>query len=80
MKIMTAKKFEDQDLEDNHGPMNSVAKDDALVWAGAPPVKHLSNLDPDTQRIVRAKKYKAKRSSTKQDRRLSKDIIRHIGE
>ena len=45
---MAHKKFENQDLEDNHGPMNSVAKDDALVWAGAPPVKHLSKLDPDT--------------------------------
>ena len=77
---MAHKKFENQDLEDNHGPMNSVAKDDALVWAGAPPVKHLSKLDPDTQRIVRAKRYKAKRSSTKQDRRVSKEIIKHIGE
>ena len=77
---MAHKKFENQDLEDNHGPMNSVAKDDALVWAGAPPVKHLSKLDPDTQRIVRAKRYKAKRSSIKSDRRVSKEIIKHIEE
>ena len=77
---MAHKKFENQDLEDNHGPMNSVAKDDALVWAGAPPGKHLSKLDPDTQRIVRAKRYKAKRSSIKSDRRVSKEIIKHIEE
>ena len=41
---MSNKKFNKEELTDLHGPMNSVAKDDALVWAGAPDVKHLSNL------------------------------------
>jgi len=77
---MSKKRFQDQDINDIHGPMNSVAKDDALVWSGAPPVKHLSKLDPELEREVRAKKKKAVRSSKKQDRRTSKEIIKHIGE
>ena len=30
---MSNKKFAAQDLEDTHGPMNRVAKEDAKVWA-----------------------------------------------
>ena len=74
------KKVTLDDYEEIHGPMNSVSKEDALIWAGAPPVKHLSKLDPDTQRIVRAKKSKAQRSSKKQDRKASKEIMKHIGD
>lgn len=75
---MTKKKFEDQDHDSTMGPMNSVSKDDALVWAGAPPVKHLSKLDSDLQREVRAKKQKAVQSTKKNDRRISKELIKHI--
>lgn len=75
---MARKKFQIQDLEDIHGPMNSVAKDDALAWAGAPPVKHLSKLDAELEREVRAKKKKAKTSSKKYDRRISKNILKNF--
>ena len=32
---MPNKNFDKEELTDTHGPMNSVAKDDALVWANA---------------------------------------------
>ena len=32
---MSNKKFNKEELKDTHGPMNSVAKDDAEVWANA---------------------------------------------
>jgi hypothetical protein len=74
------KNINKSDFEETHGPMNSVSKEDALVWAGAPEVKHLSQLDSDLEKNVRAKKQKAKTSSKKQDRRIARDIIKHIGE
>jgi hypothetical protein len=77
---MSNKKFNKEELTDLHGPMNSVAKDDALVWAGAPDVKHLSNLEPHKRREVLAKKQKAKNSSKKHDRNLSKQILKNIKE
>jgi len=77
---MSNKKFNKDNIKDTHGPMNSVSKEDALVWANAPDVKHLSKLEPHKRREVIAKKNKAVRSSKKADRKLSKSIIRNIEE
>lgn len=77
---MAKKKFDPESLEEQVGPMNDVAKADALVYAGAPEVKHLSNLDSKSERAVRAKKQKIKKTSKKTDRRLSKQIINHISQ
>ncbi len=77
---MSRKKFDKDLIKDNHGPMNSVSKDDALVWAGAPPVKHLSKLEPHLRREVLAKKKKAENSSKKADRNVSKQIKRKYEE
>jgi len=76
---MSNKKFQDQDLEDNHGPMNSVSKDDAKVWATK---KNRSKDFSEEQlhRIEVAKKQKEKKSSKKLDRRTSKQILKNIGE
>lgn len=68
------KRITEEELEETHGPMNSVAKDDALVYAGAPEVKHLSQLEPHVEREVRAKKNKIKRSTTKHERAIGKAI------
>ena len=68
---MARKKFSMDTVKDTHGPMNSVSKDDAISWVGAPGVKHLSQLDPKTKREVMAKKSKA-------DRRAGKQIIKNI--
>ena len=64
----------DDILEEKTGPMNSVAKDDALVYAGAPDVKHLSQLQPKQEREVRAKKKKIQRSTTKMERAKSRNL------
>ena len=77
---MAHKKIQPEEFEEIHGPMNSVAKDDALAWAGAPPVKHLSKLDPLLEREVRAKKKKAKTASKKHDRAVSKNIQKFLDE
>jgi hypothetical protein len=77
---MSNKKIKKDDIKETHGPMNSVAKEDALVWAGAPDVKHLSKLEPHKRREVIAKKNKAKLSSKKHDRNISKSILRNIEE
>lgn len=77
---MSRKKFDKELIKDNHGPMNSVSKDDALVWAGAPAVKHLSKLEPSVRREVLAKKKKAENSSKKADRNMSKQIKRKYEE
>lgn len=75
---MAHKKIKKEDYEEIHGPMNSVAKEDALAWSGAPAVKHLSKLDADLEREVRAKKKKAKTSSKKHDRAVSKNILKNL--
>lgn len=75
---MAKKKFNPEDLEETVGPMNDVAKADALAYAGAPDVKHLSKLDSAAERAVRAKKQKIKKTSKKSDRRLRKQIINHL--
>jgi hypothetical protein len=68
------KRITNEDIEETMGPMNSVAKDDALVYAGAPEVKHLSQLEPHMERNVRAKKAKIKRSTTKHERAINKAV------
>lgn len=75
---MARKKFSMDEVKDTHGPMNSVSKDDAISWVGAPEVKHISQLDPKTKREVMAKKLKAVKSSKKADRRAGKQIIKNI--
>ena len=62
------------DIQETVGPMNSVAKDDALVYVGAPDVKHLSQLEPHVEREVRAKKNKIKRSTVKHERAIAKSV------
>jgi hypothetical protein len=76
---MSNKKFAAQDLEDTHGPMNSVAKQDAKVWASK---KNRSNDFSQEQlhRIEVAKLQKEKRASKKIDRRTSKQLLRNIGD
>lgn len=78
LKVMAKKRFTEDVLEDTHGPMNSVSKEDALVLTGVPIVKHLSKLDAETRREVVAKKRKLVKSSKKQDRRDSKSIMKNI--
>ena len=75
---MAKKKFNKEVLSDTHGPMNSVSKDDALVFVGIKGVKHLSKLDAEAKREVLAKKRKLVNSTKKQDRRNSKNIIKNI--
>jgi len=70
---MANKKVENHDIDDLHGPMNSVAKDDAKVWAGVDD-KEEEEYDIHEHRTVVAKKQKAKKSSKKQERRISKHI------
>ena len=77
---MSRKKFDKELINDNHGPMNSVSKDDALVWAGAPNVKDLKKLQPGLRRGVLAKIKKAENSSKKADRNISKQIKRKYEE
>lgn len=78
LKVMAKKKFNKEILEDTHGPMNAVSKEDALVFTGVPQVKHLSKLDGETRRDVLAKKRKLVKSSKKQDRRDSKSIMKNL--
>ena len=72
---MSRKKYNSEEIRDTHGPMNSVSKDDAKVWAS----KH--GVDYDEKQIKRieiAKKKKARNSTKKHDRRMSKQIINNI--
>lgn len=78
LNIMASKKFSKDDLVDTHGPMNSVSKEDALVYSGAPQVEHLSKLNTDKKREVLARKRKLVNASKKQERRISKNIIKNI--
>lgn len=75
---MAVKKFTDEVFEDTIGPMNSVSKQDAKIWARKK--ARSENLAPEQiHRIEIAKKKKAVTSSKKQDRKNSKDIIKHLG-
>ena len=75
---MSRKKIDPEELHDTTGPMNGVAKQDALAWTGLPDMEHLSKLEPKVKRKVLAKKAKAKLSSKKDDRRKAKQTIRYI--
>lgn len=77
---MARKKYNVEKVKDTHGPMNSVSKDDALIWVGAPQVKHLSQLDPRLKREVLAKKAKAEKSTKKADRQVSKQIMKNLND
>lgn len=72
------KKFNIEDLSESTGPMNDVAKMDALFYADAPMVRHLSKLDSKKEREVRAKKQAIKKSSKKADRATSKQILKNL--
>ena len=75
---MSVKKFTTEVFDDTIGPMNSVSKDDAKVWARKK--ARSEKLAPEqVHRIEVAKKKKAVTSSKKQDRKQSKDIIKHLG-
>ena len=67
------KKINNDEIEDCTGPMNQVAKDDALAWTG---ISDLTTADERQRRTVIAKMQKAKRSSKKHDRQLSKELTR----
>jgi hypothetical protein len=74
---MSRKKIDPEELlEETNGPMNSVAKEDAEVWAA-----RKSGIDYNEKQIKRiavAKKKKAKISSKKDERRKAKQAIRYI--
>tara|TARA_B100000035_G_C21030826_1_gene568357 strand:- start:532 stop:762 length:231 start_codon:yes stop_codon:yes gene_type:complete len=73
---MGKKIYNANEIKDTHGPMNSVSKEDAEVWANAK-----AGVDYDEKQIKRialAKKKKAKTSTKKHDRRMSKQIIKNI--
>lgn len=76
---MSVKKFNKVDLDEIHGPMNSVSKEDAEVWA-AKKARSKDFSQEQLHRIEVAKKKKAVRSTTKQDRRTSKNILKNIGD
>ena len=76
---MANKKVENHDIEDLHGPMNSVAKEDAKIWTGLEHKKE-SEYELHEHRTVVAKKQKAKKSSKKQDRRISKQLVKQTDE
>lgn len=72
---MSRKKYNPSEIRDTHGPMNSVSKEDAKVWAS----KHGIDYDEkQIKRIEQAKKKKARASTKKHDRRMSKQIINNI--
>jgi hypothetical protein len=73
---MPNKNFDKEELKDTHGPMNSVAKDDAEVWANAKVGKDYD--EKQIHRIAVAKKQNAKKSTKKHDRNVSKQIIKNI--
>lgn len=76
---MAKKKFGDQDIDDVHGPMNQVAKEDAKAWAKEK--NWSSRYSPEQlRRIEVAKMKKEKNSTKKQDRRNNKQILKNYKE
>lgn len=65
------KKLQEEELEEVMGPMNSVAKHDALLLSG---VLGKETLEAQEERLVRAKKKKMVRSTLKHDRALNKRV------
>lgn len=72
---MARKQFSKEEIQDVHGPMNSVSKEDAEEWTRR---KHAHETEEQQHRIKVAKKQKAKRASKKQDRSISKNILKNI--
>lgn len=74
---MAVKKFTPEEIKDNHGPMNSVAKEHARYWAKKKAwSEDLS--ENQVRRIEVAKKKKEVTASKKQDRKNSKDIVKNL--
>lgn len=73
---MSRKKYNSDEIRDTHGPMNSVAKEDAEVWATSKTGKAYD--EKQIKRVAQAKKRKAKTSTKKHNRRMSKQIINNI--
>tara|TARA_B100000809_G_C14904864_1_gene447596 strand:- start:178 stop:420 length:243 start_codon:yes stop_codon:yes gene_type:complete len=74
---MASKKVRPEEFEITDGPMNSVALNDAKVWAEQQDKsKHYSK--EGLHRVVVAKKQQAKVSSKKHDRQVSKQIIKNL--
>ena len=73
---MSGKKYNPSEMRDTHGPMNSVSKEDAEVWANAKVGKDYD--EKQIKRIANAKKRKARTSTKKHDRRMSKQILKNV--
>ena len=74
---MSKKKIDPEELlEETHGPMNSVAKEDAKIWTAMK--SGIDYNEKQINRIVVAKKKKAKLSSKKDERRKAKQAIKYI--
>jgi hypothetical protein len=74
---MSKKKFNPEELEEIVGPMNEVAKADAIVYTGVADPEHMNEYE---RRTILIKKQKIKLATKKSERRLSKQIIQHIDE
>lgn len=66
------KSIDMEDFEELTGPMNSVAKEDALVFAGFSEDTDIDKLEPHDIREVRAKKAKMRKATIKHDRAIAK--------
>lgn len=73
---MGKKTYNENEIKDTHGPMNNVSNGDAEVWANAK--AGVDYNEKQIKRIALAKKKKAKTSTKKHNRRMSKQIIKNI--
>ena len=73
---MGKKTYNENEIKDTHGPMNNVSNEDAEVWANAK--AGVDYNEKQIKRIALAKKKKAKTSTKKYNRRMSKQIIKNI--
>jgi hypothetical protein len=74
---MPNKKITEEEIQEEQGPMNDVAKEDAMVYAKADPNRPL---DKKRKRIVVAKKQQIKNASKKHDRRINKNLKKFTGD
>jgi len=74
---MPNKKITEEEIQEEQGPMNDVAKEDAMVYAKADPNRPLDN---KRKRIVVAKKQQIKNASKKHDRRINKNLKKFTGD
>lgn len=72
---MAHKRIKKEELQEIHGPMNSVSKEDAEEWTRR---KHSHETEEQQHRIKVAKKQKAKNASKKHERNVSKNILKNI--